>query len=270
VLRSLQRDDPTLRILELTKNYGQSSAIAAGLDHCRGEVTVLIDSDLQDRPEDIPKLLDAMVEKKVPMAISRRATRDEPWLKIAVSNAFHRVANRISGIRQPLHLGVFRAIHRDLVDELHKLPETSAPPLSLLSWMGHRFAVVDTDRDARYAGKSGYTIAKMVSLALDRIFSYSLFPIRLATLCGVLLSLASFGLIGFFLVRWAVLDRIVPGWTSLMVTMLFLSGVNLLFLGIIGEYLWRTFLETKRRPRYVVRRFREPPRGDTPPRNAAP
>ena len=255
VLLGLRDEDPRVRVVALTRNFGQASALTAGLEHSEHDVVALMDSDLQDAPEDLERLLRARVAEDVPMAIARRASRKDGLLKRSASVLFQRVSNRITSIHLPARVGVFRVLRRELVDSLRQVPEKSATSLSLLSWMGHPSAFVEVDRDERFAGESGYTLAKMFGLAFDRVFSFSLFPIRLATYTGMLLGLASVVMAVYLTTRKLVGGMIVPGWTSIVVLVLLLFGVNFLFLGVIGEYLGRIFLEAKRRPRYLVGRI---------------
>lgn len=252
VLRELQKGDPRVRVVRLARNFGQANAITAGLDHARNEVVVLMDSDLQDRPEDIHRLIDAMLEKDVPMAIARWISRRDNVLKLAVSRLFYVVTNRITSLKREPRLGVFRALKREVIEELKAIPEKTASTMSLMYWLGFDYAVVDLHRDARYAGKSGYNLRKMIKLSFDLIFSYSLFPIQVASVLGVILSIGSLLLAAFFVIRKLVLHVVVPGWTSLIVIVLFLFGVTFLFLGIMGEYIGRIFVEAKKRPKYVV------------------
>jgi len=186
------------------------------------------------------------------MAIARWISREDSFFKVTVSRLFHYVTNRITNVHYVPKLGMFRAIRKELIEEVKKHQETTATPISLLYWMGYDFAVVDLKRDSRYAGSSGYTLKKMFQLAFDRIFSFSLFPIRLASLMGVISGVASILLALYYIFQRLVFDNILPGWTSLIVIVLFLFGVNFLFLGIVGEYLGRIFLETKKRPQFII------------------
>ncbi|MCX6601521.1 MAG: glycosyltransferase family 2 protein [bacterium] len=258
VLRDAQNTDPHVRIVRLARNFGQANAVTAGLDHARNEVVVIMDSDLQDRPEDIHRLVDAMVEKDVPVAIARWISRQDSAFKLAVSRLFYVVTDRITSLKREPRLGVFRAMKRVVVDELKAIPEKTADTISLMLWLGFEYVPVDLHRDPRYAGTSGYTLTKMLKLSFDLIFSFSLFPIRVASVLGVILSIAGVLLAAYFVIQKLFLRNVVPGWTSLVVIVLFLFGVTFSFLGIIGEYMGRIFMETKRRPKYVVGKVYEP------------
>jgi len=263
VLRDLQKSDPAIRIIRLARNFGQANSIAAGLDFAEHDVTVIMDSDLQDRPEDIHKLIDAMLEKDVSIAVARWATRKDSMLKLAMSRLFYVVTDRITNLRREPRLGVFRAMKREVVDELKAIPEKTASTLSLMHWLGFEYAIVDLERDARYAGTSGYTLSKMLRLSFDLIFSYSLFPIRVASVLGVILSAGSILLAIYYVIQRLFLRNVMPGWTSLVVIVLFLFGVNFLFFGIMGEYIGRIFMEAKKRPKYVVGKVYENAKRDS-------
>lgn len=253
MIEDLHKQDKGIFGIKLMRNFGQQNAIAAGLDHVGGDVVVIMDSDLQDRPEDIPKLVQALEKNDASMAIARWASRKDSWFKLAVSRLFFSVSKRITNIRHEPNLGVFRAIRREVIEELRKYPEKTSTTLSLLYWIGVDYVAVDLERDARYAGKSGYSLKKMIKLTADRIFSFSMFPIRAAILAGTLISALSF-LSGIVLIIRRMLGLVAPGWTSMIVLTLFLFGLNFLFLGVVGEYLGRIFLESKQRPKYIVKK----------------
>jgi dolichol-phosphate mannosyltransferase len=253
IIEELKKDNPNIVGIKLMRNFGQQNAIAAGLNYVTGEVVVIMDSDLQDRPEDIPKLIDALIENDASMAIAKWKTRKDSWFKKFVSKLNYKVSQRITKISHEPGLGVFRAIRREVVEELKKYRETTSTTLSLLYWIGVDYVTVELDRDERFAGKSGYNLKKMLKLTFDRIFSFSMFPIRAAIYTGLTVSAISF-ILAIILVLRYFLGKVAPGWTSIIVLVLFLFGMNFIFLGIIGEYLGRVFLESKQRPRYTVKK----------------
>jgi len=262
VLRKLQIHDNSIKIIELTRNFGQPNAIAAGLENVSGDVIVLMDSDLQDRPEDIEKLLAAMIQSGAPMAMARWTHRGDSPLRVAASTIFNAMANKITSIRYVPRARVFRVLKKEILVGLKDFLRETATPLSLLHWMGYDYVVVDLDRDPRYAGRSGYTLGRMLKLSLDRIFSYSLFPIRLSSLLGICLGLISVLLAVYFVIQKLFLMKVVPGWTSIVVIILFLQGMNFLFMGIIGEYVGRIYLETKKRPKFVIKHVHDARKGE--------
>lgn len=245
-----QRDH--LRIARLSRNFGQQNAIAAGLSLTTKDLIVLMDSDLQDRPEDIPVLIDALLaDKEATMAIAQWEERKDSRMKIAVSRLFQTISNRITDIHTMPRLGIFRVMKKSVVDELRNFPERTATAVSLLYFIGHKYVAVPLKRDARFAGKSGYNLSKMLSLTFARIFSFSMFPIRMVTYMGALLCIGSM-LAACGLIIYKLAGNVLAGWTSMMVLMLFLFGLNFAFLGVLGEYIGRIFLETKQRPNYII------------------
>ena len=255
ILVQLQKSNPKLKIIKLARNFGQSNSTAAGLDHAKGDIIVIMDSDLQDRPEDIPKLIDSMEENDTDMAIVKWISRKDSFSKKFVSRFFHTVSDRITNLHYEPGLGVFRVIRKSAMDQIKNIPETTGTTLSLMYWAGFEYSIVELRRDARYAGASGYNLRKMLKLAADRIFSYSLFPIRVASYAGLTVGGLSF-VFGILLILKRLLNENVPaGWTSTLVLLAFLFGINFFFLGVIGEYLGRIYLETKGRPKYTISRI---------------
>lgn len=253
-IQDLKKQNEHIVGINLMRNFGQQNAIAAGLDNCDGDIVVIMDSDLQDRPEDIPKLIDALLENDSSMAIAKWISRKDSFLKLFVSRLFFTISQRITKIHHQPNLGVFRAIRREVVEELTRYQEKTATTLSLLYWIGMDYVTVELKRDKRFAGTSGYTVKKMLKLALDRIFSFSMFPIRLAIYSGICISITSF-IIALILIIRRLYGSVTPGWTSIIVIVLFFFGMTFLFLGTIGEYLGRIFLEAKQRPKYIIKKI---------------
>lgn len=241
-----------VRAVRLSRNFGQQSAIAAGLSLTSNDLIVLMDSDLQDRPEDIPTLIDALLaDPQAMMAIAQWEERQDSRMKLAVSRLFQRVSNSITEIHTVPRLGIFRVMKKSVVEELRNFPEKTATTVSLLYYIGSRYVAVPLKRDARFAGKSGYNLSKMLALTFARIFSFSMFPIRMVTYMGAFLCIGSM-VAALALVIYKLVGNVVTGWTSMMVLMLFLFGLNFAFLGILGEYIGRIFLETKQRPKFMI------------------
>jgi glycosyltransferase involved in cell wall biosynthesis len=250
ILESVVMQYPNITAIDLVKNVGQLNAITAGLDYSKHEIIVIMDSDLQDRPEDIPILVDALFSSdNIQMAIARWISREDSFIKKKLSKLFNNISRKITGLKHHENLGIFRVIKREVLTEVSKYSEKTATSISLMYWIGYNYIPVDLRRDARFAGTSGYNISKMMKLAMDRIFSYSMFPIRLATYSGLSIAAISF-IVGLLLIFRRMFGIVASGWTSIIVLILFLFGVTFVFLGIIGEYLGRIFLETKNRPRY--------------------
>ena len=252
IMREERAKREYLRIARLSRNFGQQNSIAAGLSLTTKELIVLMDSDLQDRPEDIPVLIDALLaDSEATMAIAQWEQRQDSRMKIAVSRLFQRVSNSITDIHTMPRLGIFRVMRKSVVEELRRFPEKTATAVSLLYYIGHKYVAVPLKRDARFAGKSGYNLSKMLSLTFARIFSFSMFPIRMVTYMGAFLCIGSM-LAACGLIIYKLVGNVVTGWTSMMVLMLFLFGLNFAFLGILGEYIGRIFLETKQRPNFII------------------
>lgn len=213
-----------------------------------------MDSGSQGRPEGIPRLIEALQNNDASMAIAKRKTRKDGFFKRLFSKLFYKVSPKITKINQQPNFGVFRAIRREVVEELKKYKEKTSTTLSLLYWIGVDYLTVELERDKRFAGRSGYTFKKMLKLTLDRIFSFSMFPIRAAIFTGLIVSALSFVLPIILVIRYFT-GNVAPGWTSTIVLILFLFGLNFIFLGIIGEYLGRIFLESKQRPKYIIKKY---------------
>ena len=191
-IEALKKQNDHIVGIKLMRNFGQQNAIAAGLEHVSGDIVVLMDSDLQDRPEDIPKLVEALLQNDASMAIAKWKSRTDSSFKRLLSQLFFRLSQRITKIKHQPNLGVFRAIRREVVEELKKYQEKTSSTLSLLYWIGMDYTTVELERDKRFSGKSGYTFKKMIKLALDRVFSFSMFPIRVAIYSGLIISILSF------------------------------------------------------------------------------
>ena len=249
---AVRQANASIKAVRLSRNFGQQSAIAAGLSLTSKELIVLMDSDLQDRPEDIPTLIDALLaDEKATMAIAQWEERKDSRFKLAVSRLFQRVSNSITEIHTMPRLGIFRVMKKSVVEELRNFPEKTATTVSLLYYIGSRYVAVPLKRDARFAGKSGYNLSKMLALTFARIFSFSMFPIRIVTYLGALLCVGSM-MAALALIIYKLVGNVVAGWTSMMVLMLFLFGLNFAFLGVLGEYIGRIFLETKQRPKFMI------------------
>ena len=252
VMQSERQQREHLRIARLSRNFGQQNAIAAGLSLTTKDLIVLMDSDLQDRPEDIPVLIDALLaDPQATMAIAQWEQRKDSHMKIAVSRLFQRVSNSITDIHTMPRLGIFRVMKKSVVEELRRFPEKTATAVSLLYYIGSHYVAVPLKRDARFAGTSGYNLRKMLQLTFARIFSFSMFPIRMVTYMGALLCVGSM-IAALVLIIYKIMGNVLAGWTSMMVLMLFLFGLNFAFLGILGEYIGRIFLETKQRPNFII------------------
>jgi len=253
VLRALQSGDSRVRVVALSRNFGHQVAVTAGLEHAAGDAVVLIDADLQDPPEVIGEMLTrwrAGVDVAYGMRIERQG---ETPFKLWTAKTFYRLINRVSDIAIPLDTGDFRLMDRKVVDALLDMPEKDRFIRGMVAWLGFRQEAVRYCRSARLAGETKYPLRKMLRFATDGIFSFSLVPLRIAGSMG--LATAALAMLG---VLYALVLRMlthvwVPGWTLLFIACSFLGGMQLVFLGVLGEYVGRVYGEVKRRPLYVVR-----------------
>jgi dolichol-phosphate mannosyltransferase len=246
------RNDGRVRLVRLSRNFGHQAAVTAGLAHARGRAVVLMDGDLQDPPETIPALV-ARWREGNEIVHTVKTRRRESWPRRLAFGAFYRLIGAMSHDTDlPAQAGLFSLLDRRVVDELDRMPERNRYLAGLRSWVGFRQGAVEYERDARFSGAPRVSVAKLFRLAFDGIFSFSNLPLRLATLLGLTVSLAAFLLM--ITVVWLRLftDRAILGWASLMTSVLFLGGVILVTIGIIGEYTGRIYDEVKRRPLYIV------------------
>jgi glycosyltransferase involved in cell wall biosynthesis len=259
-LEALAADDPRVALLSLSRNFGKEAAVSAGLDHARGEAVIVIDADLQDPPELIPELLRRWREGFDVVYTVRASRRGESWLKVGSAHWFYRVMGRLSAVPVPADAGDYRLLSRRAVDALKAMPESHRYLKGLYAWVGFPQASVTYHREARAAGKSKWSYWRLWNHALDGITSFSAAPLKLATWLGLATSTLAFLYGLFLLLRTLLFGNPVPGYPSLIIVILFLGGVQLVCLGIIGEYLGRTYDESKRRPLYLVKGYR--PGGD--------
>jgi dolichol-phosphate mannosyltransferase len=253
VLRQLQAQDDHVRVVRLSRNFGQQVAITAGIEHAAGDAVVIIDADLQDPPEVISQFVQQWLDGCDVVYGVRTEREGETALKLWTAKAFYRFINRLSDTRMPLDTGDFRLMDRRVVQELLSMPERDRFVRGMVSWLGFSQAAVPYRRAPRLAGVTKFPLFKMVRFAMDGIVSFSIVPLRLATWLG----LASSGL-AVLGILYALLSRFfaqgwVKGWTSTVMAVLLFGGVQLVCLGIIGEYIGRIYGESKRRPLYVVR-----------------
>jgi dolichol-phosphate mannosyltransferase len=252
VLEQLHAADESVRVLRFSRNFGHQMAVTAGVEHAMGDAVVLIDADLQDPPEVILRMVERWREG-YHVAYGVRTDRDgETAFKLATAKGFYRVMNRLSETSIPLDTGDFRLMDRKVVQALQAMPERDRFVRGMVSWVGFRQVAVPYRRAPRLAGESKYPLFRMLGFALDGIASFSVAPLKLATWMGFVTSgLALVGII-YALVLRLFTNMWVTGWTALFIVVLFMGGVQLLSLGIIGEYVGRIYGETKRRPLYLV------------------
>jgi glycosyltransferase involved in cell wall biosynthesis len=253
VLKRLRASDARVSLLGFSRNFGKEQALTAGLRVVAGDAVVLIDADLQHPPEVIAAMWQAWREEGVDLVNMRRRSRgDETWLKRRAARAFYRLINALSDVPIPADVGDFRLLSRRAVDVLNGMDERTRFMKGLFAWIGFPQLTLDYDVAERAAGKSKWRFRQLWRLAVEGLVSFSTAPLRLASLVGVLSALAAFGLGGFYLVKALLLGDPVAGFPTLIVAVLFLGGLQLMAMGILGEYIGRLCIEAKRRPLFVV------------------
>ena len=251
VLLSLASRDQKIMCLSLSRNHGHQLALSAGLFYCRGERVLIIDADLQDPPELLEEMMQLAGEGHDVVYGTRRSRACESGLKKITAYAFYRLLNVFTDHEIPKDTGDFRLITRRVVDVLNAMPENHRFIRGMVSWAGFRQTALLYDRHPRSVGATKYTLRKMLAFALDAITSFSVKPLRLAFYAAFLLSGISIMLLAYSVIAYFAFNT-VRGWTSLIAVLLFFLSAQFLFLGLIGEYLGRMYLEVKRRPLYVV------------------
>ncbi len=244
--------EPRIFGVSLSRNFGHQVAISAGLDHVRGDAVVIMDADLQDPPEVIPELIARWREGFDVVYAVRRTREAESLWKRASAALFYRGLRTLTKVDIPIDTGDFRLMSRRVVDSLRQFPERNRFVRGLVAWAGFRQTRVEYDRAPRHAGRTKYPLHRMVRLAGDAVASFSTLPLRLATGMGFTISILCVGYAFWAAYATWIHGRPVPGWASLMVVILLVGGVQLICLGVIGEYIGRIYDEVKRRPLYLV------------------
>jgi len=251
-LRGIHITDPNVTVLSLSRNFGHQAAVTAGLEIAKGEVVVIIDADLQDPPELIPQMMDIWKQGYKVVYGVRQIREGENHFKLWTAKAFYRVINTMSELKIPLDTGDFRLLDRKAVNAILAMPERHRFLRGMASWIGFRqYGLVHT-RHVRFAGTTKYPLRKMINLALDGIASFSIVPLHLVTIAGFAAASLSFAGIIYAIFLRIFTHIWVEGWTLLFVGMLFMGGLQMICLGVVGEYVGRIYTESKRRPLYVV------------------
>ncbi|MEZ8057904.1 glycosyltransferase family 2 protein [Vibrio splendidus] len=242
----------SISVIGLSRNFGKESAMSAGLEHCRGQAVILLDADLQDPPELIPQMI-AKWREGYDVVNMQRSQRDgETWFKKFSAASFYKVMNVATKIDVPENVGDFRLLSREVVDHINQLPERNRYMKGIFSWPGFRQATLQFKRDARFCGETKWNYLKLIGLAMDGITSFSIRPLRIATALGGLVALTAFvyGMVIVF--KTIMFGEPITGYPSMMVVQLALGGIQLLSIGLMGEYIGRIFIETKNRPLYLI------------------
>ncbi len=252
IIKGFESINKNVKFISFSRNFGHQIAISAGIDKCKGTKAVFIDADLQDPPELIVELLAKMEEGYNVVYAQRSNRKGERFLKKITAKWFYILLNKLTKINIPLNTGDFRIIDNKILEHLRKMPEKHKFLRGQIAWMGFKQTYITYDREARLNGQTGYTFRKMARLAIDGITSFSNWPLRLATLSGF-----AFSIIGFFLIIYTLYSRyiikdFVPGWASQMITLVFIGGIQLIGIGIIGEYISRMNDNIRNRPLYII------------------
>lgn len=252
-LIKFNQQTPTIKVINLSRNFGKEIALTAGLDRASGAAIIPIDADLQDPPELIGELIAKWREGYDVVYATRRSRRGETWLKKATAKAFYQTIGKMSPVPIPSNTGDFRLLDRKVVEAIKKLPERTRFMKGLFAWVGYKQTSVLFDRDPRHSGASNWNYWKLWNFALDGIISFSFLPLKIWSYVGVFISFISLLYAFYLVIRTIVFGVDVPGYASLMVAILFLGGIQLITLGVLGEYLGRVYEEVKGRPLYFVR-----------------
>jgi len=251
VITKLRQKDTTVKLINLSRNFGHQIAITCGLDYARGDAAIIMDADLQDPPRLLSQLITTWQQGYDVVYGIRKARKGEPLGKLVSAGLFYQLLNLLSPTKIPQNVGDFRLISKRVVEVLRYTREYQRFLRGMISWVGFKQIGITYEREKRLTGNSKYPTWKMIRLALDALFSFSLFPLRIATLLGTCTAFGAF-LYSMYAVIITTQGKTVRGWSSTIVLMLFLGSVQLISLGIIGEYLGRIYEEIKQRPLYII------------------
>lgn len=254
-LVAISRSDPRFVVVELSRNFGKEAALTAGMDVARGDAVIPIDADLQDPPSLLPQMIEEW-RKGAEVVLARRTDRStDSFMKRKTAEAFYRIHNRLSNVRIPENVGDFRLMDRCVVDALKRLPERQRFMKGLFAWVGFPTVTIDYSRGARAAGRSKFSGWRLWNFALEGITSFSTAPLKIWTYLGSIGAIAAVAYASFIVVRTLVFGIDVPGYASMLVLILFFGSLQLVSVGLLGEYIGRVYIETKQRPTYIIRRF---------------
>ncbi len=253
ILLQLSEQDKTIKIVDFSRNFGHQIAITAGMDYASGNAIVIIDADLQDPPELILEMIQKWKEGYDVVYAKRTARKGETFFKKQTASAFYRTLRAMTEIDIPIDTGDFRLIDRKVCDQMNNIHEKNRFVRGLVSWVGFKQTAVEYERDERFAGETKYPLKRMLKLSLDGITSFSYKPLKLANYLGASLSVIGFVYMLIVLYQKLFTSTTVTGWSSIIVIQLFFSGITLMMLGVIGEYIGRIYDEAKNRPLYIVK-----------------
>lgn len=251
-LLKLSNEDERVKYINFSRNFGHQIAVTAGLDYSKGAAVVIIDGDLQDPPEVIPEMY-ALYKEGFEVVYGQRLIRKgESFLKKITAKYFYRILKKITNINIPVDTGDFRLIDRKIVNDLKNMPEQNKFLRGQIAWLGYRQTSIFFERDERKFGETGYPFSKMLKFALDGITGFSDVPLQFVTKTGIFISFISFLVILYAIFSHFILERTITGWTSLIISSMFIGGVQLISVGIIGEYISRINKNVQNRPLYII------------------
>lgn len=253
MLLNLRKKDKRVIIINLSRNFGKEAAMTAGINNATGDAVIILDADLQDPPDLIPDLIKLWKENDADVVYGQRVKREgETWFKKATARSFYKLMSCISNTDIPMNTGDFRLMNRRAVDALNQLKERHRFLKGMFAWVGYKQIPLEYSRAPRAAGNTKWNYFKLLDFALEGITGFSIIPLRIASFCGFLISFFAFAFGGFIILKTMFFGADMPGYASLMVMITFLSGIQLLCIGILGEYIGRIFGETKNRPLYFI------------------
>ena len=252
VMRQLRRKDPRVAFISLSRNFGKENAMLAGFDHVHGDCYIIMDADLQHPIQVIPKMLKLWEQGYDDVYAKRKKRGKESWLREKLSITYYKILQKIANVDILPNVGDFRLLDRKCINALKELRETQRYTKGLYCWIGFNKKEVEFEQGDRTNGTSSFNYRKLFNLAIEGITSYSIAPLRISTLLGIIVSISAFFYMCYIFFKTIILGEPVHGFPTLIIVILFLGGIQLLSLGIIGEYLGRIFIETKHRPVYII------------------
>lgn len=257
VINKIIRTDNRVKLIILTRNFGKEAALTAGLDHVKADAFIPMDVDLQDPPELINEMI-SIWSTGVSLVLARRISRKNDTLfKRFTADIFYYIYNKFSSISIPRNVGDYRLMDKSVVDSIKLLPEKERFMKGIFAWVGYDFHIIDYERPKRSSGETKFEALKLLKLAKDGLFSFSVAPLKISSFLGYIGAIASFIYGAFIIVRTIYYGADLEGYASLITVILFLGSINLIVIGILGEYIGRIFIESKNRPIYLVKKFME-------------
>ena len=250
-IAQLSQEDPHIIGVNLSRNHGHQLALTAGLSRCVGERIFILDADLQDPPELLTPMMRAIDEGADVVYGQRRSRKGENWFKLTTASMFYRLLHKLTDVNIPIDTGDFRLMTRRVLNVLMRMPEQHRFIRGMVSWLGFKQVALPYDRDERLTGETNYPFHRMLRLAIDAITGFSIQPLRAASLAGMTMGAVGLALLAYSIFQWYE-NATIRGWTSLIVVVLLMGSVQMFFLGILGEYLGRLFMESKRRPLFII------------------